>query len=70
MTMTQQDKDVLSQNWDQAKAQVQSQFPVVTEDELNSTPDQISDIIVGKTGQDRSQVEKALKQIAQQYTSS
>ena len=72
MTMTQQEKDALSQNWDQAKSQVQSQFPGVTDSDLSagqSDPDQLAETIASKTGQDKEQVAKSLKQIAKQYSS-
>jgi uncharacterized protein YjbJ (UPF0337 family) len=71
MTMTQQEKDALSQNWDQAKSQIQSQFPGVNEDDLNSArqnPDQLASTIANRTGQDQNQVEQTLRQVVQQFT--
>ena len=68
MTMTQQEKDALRTNWDQARTQVQGQFPGVTDDDLDNSGDQLPDVIASRTGQDRAAVEKSLKQIAQQYT--
>ena len=70
MTMNQQEKDALSQNWDQAKTQIQSQFPGVTEDDLNSgksDPSKLAQTIADRTGEAKTQVESALKQVAQQY---
>ena len=64
--MNQQAKDALRNNWDQAKSQVQAQFPDVTEDDLTDA-EQAADKISRRTGQDRSQVEQSLGQIAQQY---
>ena len=71
MTMTQQEKDALSQNWDQAKSQVQSKFPNVTEDELGdgSSVDQVSGAIAARTGQAPAEIEKSLKEIAKQFSS-
>ena len=67
MTMTQQEKDALRQNWSQAKQQVAQQFPNANLDD-NADPDQVASDIAAKTGQDVNDVEKSLKQIAQQYT--
>jgi uncharacterized protein YjbJ (UPF0337 family) len=70
MTMTQQERDALTQNWDQAKAQIQSQFPQVSDDDLNSArqnPDQLVDTIANSSGQDRTQVEQGLRSVAQQF---
>jgi uncharacterized protein YjbJ (UPF0337 family) len=72
MTMTQQEKDALQQNWSEAKEQIKSQFPDVTDDDLNqaqSSPDQFASTVAQRTGQDQSSVESSLKSIAQQYTS-
>lgn len=70
MTMNQQTKDALSQNWDQVKSQIQSQFPGVTEDDLNAArndPGSLAQTVADRTGQDRSQVEQQLQQVAQQF---
>jgi len=70
MTMNQQEKDALSQNWQQAKSQIQAQFPDLTEDDLSqgeSSPDQLASTVANKTGQDRNSVEQSLRQIAQQF---
>lgn len=71
MTMNQQHKTALTQNWDQAKTQLQAQYPQCTEEELNqgrSNPDQLIQAIAQKTGQDPSQVEQAFSQVAQQFS--
>jgi uncharacterized protein YjbJ (UPF0337 family) len=71
MTMTEQERQALQDNWNQAKDQVRAQFPDVTDDDLNqgqSSPDQLADTISQRTGQDRSSVEQSLKGIAQQFT--
>lgn len=71
MTMTQQERDALSQNWDQARSQIQSQFPGLSDDDLNQgqqSPDQFASRVAQKTGQDQSQVEQSLRQIAQQFS--
>jgi uncharacterized protein YjbJ (UPF0337 family) len=71
MTMNQQEKDALSQNWEQAKSQIQSQFPDLSEQDLQSgqsSPDQLASKIAQKTGQDQSQVEQQLRQVAQQFS--
>ena len=71
MTMNQQERDALSQNWDQAKTQIQSQFPDLSEQDLQSgqsSPDQLASKIAQKTGQDQSQVEQQLRQVAQQFS--
>lgn len=71
MTMTQQERDALTQNWDQARGQIQGQFPGLNEDDLNqgkSSPDQFASVIAQKTGQDQKAVEQQLRQVAQQYT--
>jgi hypothetical protein len=71
MTMTQQERQALQDNWDQAKTQLQGQFPDLSEDDLQqgrSSPDQLADMISQRTGQDVTQVEQSLKSIAQQYT--
>ena len=70
MTMNQQERDALSQNWDQAKAQIQGQFPDLTEQDLQqaqSAPDQLATTIANRTGQDQNQVEQQLRQVAQQF---
>jgi hypothetical protein len=71
MTMTQQERDALTQNWDQAKAQIQSQFPNLSEQDLQagqSSPDQLASRIAQQSGQDQNQVEQQLRQVAQQFT--
>lgn len=71
MTMTQQERDALSQNWDQAKTQIQSQFPGMSEQDLasgQSSPDQLASRIAQSTGQDQNQVEQKLRQVAQQFS--
>jgi uncharacterized protein YjbJ (UPF0337 family) len=70
MTMNQQERDALSQNWDQVKSQIQSQFPDVSEQDLQSgqsNPDQLASKIASATGQDQNQVEQQLRQFAQQF---
>jgi len=70
-TFSQKDKDALSQNWDQAKGQLQSQFPGVEESDLESgrqNPEQLAQVIAQKTGQDQNQVEQSLLTVAQQYS--
>ena len=70
MTMKQTERDALTQNWDQAKSQVQAQFPDLNEDDLNqgrSNPDGLVQRITEKTGQDQSSVERSLGEIAGQY---
>jgi hypothetical protein len=71
MTMTQQERDALTQNWDAAKQQIQAQFPGISEDDLNqgqSAPDQFAAVVASKTGQDQNQVEQSLRQVAQGFT--
>jgi uncharacterized protein YjbJ (UPF0337 family) len=71
MTMTQQERDALSQNWDQVKTQIQGQFPDLTEQDLSqaqAAPDQLANTIANRTGQDASQVEQQLRQVAQQFS--
>lgn len=71
MTMTQQERDALTQNWDQAKQQMQGQFPGLTDQDFTQgqqAPDQFASTIAQKTGQDRNQVEQQLRQIAQGFT--
>lgn len=70
MTMTQQERDALTQNWDQAKQQIQAQFPGLDENTLSSgqsSPDQLPSMIAQSTGQDMNQVEQQLRQMAQQF---
>ena len=70
MTMNQQDKDALTQNWDQAVTQITSQFPGVSPTDLESgrsNPDQLVDTLANSSGQDRSQVEQTLKSVAQGF---
>jgi hypothetical protein len=69
MGMTQKQKDALTKNWSQAKSQVKSQFGVGDDDLSSSDPDQVVETISNKTGQDRSEVERNLGSIADQYTS-
>ena len=72
MTMNQKDRDALNQNWDQARSQIQSQFPDLTDDDLNSgqqNPDQLVDRVAQNTGQERTAVEQQFKAIADQYSS-
>ena len=72
MTMTQQERDALTQNWDQAKTQIQSQFPGLSDQDLQagqSSPDQLASRIAQSTGQDQNQVEQQLRQVAQQFQS-
>ena len=71
MTMNQQERDALSQNSDQAKTQIQGQFPGLSDEDLDSgqsSPDTFANTVAAKTGQDRDQVEQQLRQIAQQYS--
>jgi len=71
MTMTQQERDALNQNWDQAKGQIQAQFPGLSEQDLQagqSSPDQLASRIAQQTGQDQNQVEQQLRQVAQQFS--
>ena len=65
--MNQNDQNALSQNWDQAKEQIKSQFGVTDDDVATgqTSPDQLSDVLANKTGQDRNEVEKQLSSIAQ-----
>lgn len=65
MGMTQQDRQVLTQNWDQAKDQVASKFPGLQPTALGQGPD--AEKIAQITGQDRSHVETVLADIARQY---
>jgi hypothetical protein len=67
MTMTQQEKDALRNNWEAAKSQIAQKFPNVNADDLGNDPDRASSTLASKTGQDASQVEATLKQVAQQY---
>jgi hypothetical protein len=72
MTMTQQERDALSQNWDQARSQIEGQFPGLTDDDFNQgrqNPDQFAATVASKTGQDQSQVEQTLRQVAQGLSS-
>jgi len=71
MTMNQQDRDALTQNWDQAKEQIRSQFPGVTDADLDaarSNPDQAVSTLANKTGQTEDQVRQALSNVAQQFS--
>jgi len=72
MTMTQQERDALTQNWDQAKSQMQGQFPGLTDQDFEQgrqAPDQFASTVAQKTGQDQNQVEQQLRQIAQGFSS-
>jgi uncharacterized protein YjbJ (UPF0337 family) len=65
--MNQNDQNALTQNWDQAKEQIKSQFGVTDDDVATgqTSPDQLSDVLANQTGQDRNEVEKQLSTIAQ-----
>jgi len=65
MTMNQDQKQALQQNWEQAKNQVRSTFQGVTDEDL-SDPSTAADRIAQRTGQDRNQVEQQLSRIAEQ----
>ena len=65
--MNQQDRDSLSQNWEQAKTQIKAQFPDVTDDELASgqnDPDALVSAIASRTGQDETQVRSQVEALA------
>ncbi len=69
--MTQQERDALTQNWDQAKSQIQAQFPNVSDDVLESgrqTPDTLPSHIAQSTGEDQKDVEQKLRSVAQQFS--
>jgi hypothetical protein len=66
MTMSQKERQVLSENWDDAKTKVAQHFPGVQPTALGSAPD--AEKIAQLTGQDRAQVESTLRSIAQQYS--
>ena len=69
MTMSQQDRQALQQNWDQAKSQIKSQFPDLSDDDLDeSNPDQLISRVASVTGKDRSEVERQLSQVAQGFS--
>jgi len=67
MTLSQKDRKTLSEHWDEAKAQLAQRFPGVQPDQLGDEPD--ASAIADATGQPRTQVESALSEVAQQYTS-
>jgi hypothetical protein len=67
MTLSQQDRKSLKDNWDEAKSQIAQRFPGMTPDSLGSEPD--ADKIAQTTGQDRTEVEATLRDVARQYNS-
>lgn len=70
MTMKQEDRQALTDNWDQAKEQIRSQFPGVTDEDLNaakSNPDSAVSKFAQASGQTEDQVRQQLTNVAQQY---
>ena len=68
MTLNQQDKDTLIQNWEGTKTQIKAQFPDVSDADLERAqrnPDQLTSAITDRTGQDPTEVEQALKGFVQ-----
>ena len=71
MGMNQQEKQALTDNWEEAKTQIQSRFPGVTEAELQqgeSDPSSLAQAIADRTGQDKAQVEQQLQSVAKQFS--
>lgn len=67
MPMNPQDTQNFRQNWSAMRSQVQSQFPGLTEDDLNqgaSDPDQLAERIAAQTGQSVDAVCQQLAQMA------
>lgn len=65
--MNQQDRDALSQNWEAVKTQIRSQFPDVTDDDLNAgqnDPDSLVSAIASRSGQDETQVRSQMEALA------
>ena len=73
MGMTQEEKTALSENWEQAKVQVRSQFAGVNDDDLDdgqgNAPDidQLKATLAEKAGVSATDAENSLKRIAKQY---
>lgn len=71
MTMNQQDKEALTQNWDQARQQLQAQFPGISEQDLDdarSNPDQAVSKLAQASGQTEDQVRQSLTNVAKQFS--
>jgi len=66
MTLSQQDKKTLKENWEQAKTQIKATFPDLDESSLGSEPDVTT--LTQEAGLPQEQVEAQLHQIAQQYS--
>ena len=67
--MEQAQRDAFTQNWDQAKDQVKTQFGLDDKDLGNGKDvDQLVDKISEQTGADRTAVEQELDKISRQYT--
>ena len=67
MTMTQQERYALQQNWDQAKGQIKAKFQGLTDDDLQDSTS-VSDRIAQRTGEGRDKVEAKIREVAQQFT--
>ena len=64
--LDQQTKQQLQQKWQQVKPQVKQTFPGVTDadlDKTNGDADRLSSTIEQKTGQDRTQIERTIRQL-------
>ena len=66
MGMTKQDKETLGSS-PEARAQVRAMYSNISDNELRDT-DNLAKVIAERSGQDTSEVEDALKDIAKQFS--
>lgn len=73
MGMNQQDRDNLTNNWDQASQQIRAKYPQLTDDDLKngqSDPDSLVASISQRTGESEDSVRQTLQQVAQSSSTS
>ena len=68
MTLSQQDKKALKDNWQEAKVRIAQHFPGMQSTQLGSEPD--VEKIAQTTGQSQDQVAATLHEVAQEYSTS
>jgi hypothetical protein len=64
-------RQAMSQNWDQMREQLRSQFPGVTDQDIadgQSNPEALVSRIAQKTGQNEDQVRTMIQQVVQQFS--
>jgi enoyl reductase-like protein len=69
MTVQQQTRQALSQNWDQAKNKIRQAFPDAHDDDFNAAdPDAFVASYASRTGKPMTDIERQLDQVARNQT--